>query len=101
MSIPELRALENVTLSLDGAQAELVLAALHMLGSIEGDDQADTASGTEAWNLYCDLVQDVYGGIHVRVSQIERLSKALKTDMLSVVHRDYRRTKTGFELKEA
>ena len=94
-----LRALETVTLKLDGAQAELVLASLHMLGLMTDDADLDTETGAEAWAAYCDLVEQVYGSGAGRQDVVEALSKKIKVDVFKVIHRDYERTSKGFEEK--
>lgn len=95
------RGLADVTVTLSGAEAELILAALHVFGNLasgKGADKDTDATG-EALDTYWAL-SDRFSGVteglgRVSSAVVDALAATLKSDMLAIVHRNYRQTKTG------
>lgn len=96
------RGLADVTVTLSGAEAELVLAALHVFGNLASGEGADvdtdaTAEALSTYHAIGEQITGVNGGTAGFSSAVvDALAEQLKTDMLAIVHRNYRQTKTGF-----
>lgn len=97
---------EEITLTLSADQAELTLAALHMLSHLAGGepDDPDTPLTAEAFELYLQVARQVLGGdggwqSSAHSKPVAILADQLERDMLAIVHRNYARTKDGFVKK--
>jgi hypothetical protein len=93
----------EVTLTLDGATADLMLAALKVFGTIAGDCEhaKDTDATAECWAAYCELIERVYGSSPShRITEVDSLAGQLERDMLAIVHREYKRDDDAFTPKD-
>ena len=95
------RGIGDATISLTGADAELLLAVLkfvsHLASGEEGDE--DTELTAEALNLYHTIGEQVTGSAPGLArwgsASVDALSDLLKADVLAIVHRNYRQSKDG------
>lgn len=97
---------EEITLTLNPATAQLVCAALKVFGWLASGepDDPDTKLTAEAFETYLSIMRQVHGGDGGFQStagdvEVDTLAKQLETDMLAIVHRNYRRTTEGFVRK--
>lgn len=94
---------EEITLTLRPETAQTSCAALKVFGTLTAGepDDPDTDLTAEAFEAYLSTMRQVYGGDGGFQStagddEITELAKQLETDMLAIVHRNYRRTAEGF-----
>ena len=95
------RGAADVTITLSGSDAEIVLAALKTvshLASGEGEDK-DTTATAEVLDAYHTIGEQVYGaapGLACWSSAVvDALAEQLRADVLTIVHRNYKQTKDG------
>jgi hypothetical protein len=94
------RGAADVTITLSGTEAEIVLAALKVVSHFASgkDDDKDTVATAEALDAYHAVGEQVFGaapGLALWESAVvNALADQLKTDVLAIVHRNYRQTKT-------
>ncbi len=99
---------KEITLTLNPAQATMIAAALKVFGHLAegGDDDPDTDATAEAFEAYLVVMRQVYGGDMLMHSpadsaEVRTLATQLERDMLTIVHRNYRRTKDALVRKDS
>lgn len=95
---------EEITLTLSPAQATLIAAALRVFGHLASNDpdDPDTDATKEAFDTYLAVMNQIYGPdcpLDPNSAEVRSLATILERDMLTIVHRNYRRTKEGFVRK--
>ena len=95
------RGIGDATITLSGADLELVLAALKFVSHLatgEGEDK-DTDLTAEALNLYHSIGEQAIGAApglsRWGSAVVDALADQLGADVLAIIHRNYKQTKSG------